>query len=211
MTDENAFLQAVIADPDDDAPRLIYADWLDENGESERAEFIRVQCHLARMGNDDQRRAELVSRERELLAAHDALWTTNTLRIVAREWTYHRGFIRRVGCNAIDFLERGDSLFALAPVQELRLYGSRDEMLTLVHCPHLGRFQSLDLSYNFIRDLGVQFLSNCAALSRLAELNLSHNRIRKAALATCSDHPTLAISNFSTFGLTNSTPTTNEP
>ena len=40
---EQAFLRAVIENPDDDAPRLIYADWLDEQGQSERAEFIRVQ------------------------------------------------------------------------------------------------------------------------------------------------------------------------
>jgi uncharacterized protein (TIGR02996 family) len=35
MTQEKAFLQAIIENPDDDAPRLIYADWLDENGQSE--------------------------------------------------------------------------------------------------------------------------------------------------------------------------------
>lgn len=34
---------AIMADPLDDAPRLMYADWLDENGEPERAKFIRDQ------------------------------------------------------------------------------------------------------------------------------------------------------------------------
>jgi uncharacterized protein (TIGR02996 family) len=42
-----AFLADIIAHPADDAPRLIYADWLEDNGEEERAEFIRVQCELA--------------------------------------------------------------------------------------------------------------------------------------------------------------------
>lgn len=36
--------RAVLAAPDDDLPRLVYADWLDEHGEGERAEFIRIQC-----------------------------------------------------------------------------------------------------------------------------------------------------------------------
>jgi len=36
-------LSAILASPHDDLPRLIYADWLDENSESERAEFIRTQ------------------------------------------------------------------------------------------------------------------------------------------------------------------------
>jgi uncharacterized protein (TIGR02996 family) len=38
-----AFLQAILEAPTDDLPRLVYADWLDENGEHERAELIRLQ------------------------------------------------------------------------------------------------------------------------------------------------------------------------
>lgn len=40
-------LADIIASPDDDGIRLIAADWYDENGESDRAEFIRVQVALA--------------------------------------------------------------------------------------------------------------------------------------------------------------------
>jgi uncharacterized protein (TIGR02996 family) len=46
MTRAAAFLQAILADPDDDAPRLVDADWLDERGDPARGEFIRVQCQL---------------------------------------------------------------------------------------------------------------------------------------------------------------------
>ena len=42
-----AFLAAIAANPDDDTPRLIFADWLEEHGEPERAEFVRVQVELA--------------------------------------------------------------------------------------------------------------------------------------------------------------------
>lgn len=45
-----AFLARIIASPTDDLPRLVYADWLDEHGEAERAEFIRVQCELEKVG-----------------------------------------------------------------------------------------------------------------------------------------------------------------
>jgi uncharacterized protein (TIGR02996 family) len=41
---ERALLAAIIAEPEDDTPRLVYADWLDEHARPERAEFIRVQC-----------------------------------------------------------------------------------------------------------------------------------------------------------------------
>jgi uncharacterized protein (TIGR02996 family) len=56
MTDHDTFLRAIIAEPDDDLPRLIFADFLDERGEGERAEFIRVQCELATLVGDGSRR-----------------------------------------------------------------------------------------------------------------------------------------------------------
>jgi uncharacterized protein (TIGR02996 family) len=45
--DELALLRNINANPDDDLPRLVYADWLDEHDRPIRAEFIRVQCELA--------------------------------------------------------------------------------------------------------------------------------------------------------------------
>jgi len=39
----NALLSAVLADPFDDGPRFVYADWLEENEERERADFIQTQ------------------------------------------------------------------------------------------------------------------------------------------------------------------------
>jgi uncharacterized protein (TIGR02996 family) len=44
-----ALLRAIREAPADDAPRLVLAEWLDENGEPGPAEFIRVQCELARL------------------------------------------------------------------------------------------------------------------------------------------------------------------
>lgn len=49
MTDHDALLATILAHPDDDLPRLVFADFLEESGDAERAEFIRVQCELARM------------------------------------------------------------------------------------------------------------------------------------------------------------------
>ena len=47
-TEEAALLRAVLGRPDDDVPRLVLADWLDEHGQPERAEFVRVQCEANR-------------------------------------------------------------------------------------------------------------------------------------------------------------------
>src|SRR5213078_3097387 len=48
MTVAAALLAAIRQAPADDAPRLVYADWLDEHGQPERAEFIRVQIEADR-------------------------------------------------------------------------------------------------------------------------------------------------------------------
>ncbi len=79
--DELALLRGVEAAPDDDLPRLVYADWLDEHGRHARAEFIRVQCELASIERrlpgitmeerhvEWPRRRELVRTQREMLSA----------------------------------------------------------------------------------------------------------------------------------------------
>ena len=46
MHTESAFIAAIASAPDDDTPRLVFADWLEENGQAERAEFIRLSCRL---------------------------------------------------------------------------------------------------------------------------------------------------------------------
>ena len=49
IPDEQAqLLAAIVAEPDEDTPRLVYADWLQENGDTEQAQFIRDSIVLAR-------------------------------------------------------------------------------------------------------------------------------------------------------------------
>lgn len=43
----DAFLEDIVTYTDDITPRLVFADWLDDHGVSTTAEFIRVQCQLA--------------------------------------------------------------------------------------------------------------------------------------------------------------------
>lgn len=97
MGDESeraAFVRAICAEPACDTARLVYADWLDEHGELERAEFVRVQVELARLpdpcprcecanlrtaaiqtrGAEQRELCALHARERELLQPNWALW-----------------------------------------------------------------------------------------------------------------------------------------
>jgi len=71
---ERDLLTAIRADLDDDTPRLACAAWFEENGHPARAEFIRLQCELARLPFWSERRAALLARSEELLQAESGQW-----------------------------------------------------------------------------------------------------------------------------------------
>ena len=56
MSDREAFLRTIVENPEDDVPRLVFADWLEENGDADRAVFIRAQCEVARLPEGDPSR-----------------------------------------------------------------------------------------------------------------------------------------------------------
>ena len=70
--EEQALLRAVRAAPEDDTPRLVYADWLEERDDADRAEFIRVQCELTNLTPAEPEWVDLADREGELAARLDS-------------------------------------------------------------------------------------------------------------------------------------------
>src|SRR4051812_20106070 len=48
MTSEDSLLFAVLADPEDEQARLVYADWLEERGDADRTEFLRLLTETVR-------------------------------------------------------------------------------------------------------------------------------------------------------------------
>jgi uncharacterized protein (TIGR02996 family) len=131
MTQYADLLRAVLDDPADDAPRLIMADWLDEQGEGDRAEFIRCQCALARDQFDDSEcrilrgidrpcvcpHCALRRREEELLGAHGLDWVLPVARAfsVSEEPGRHAGNrYRHIGTRKLSLDDDGHTCVALA-------------------------------------------------------------------------------------------------
>ena len=119
MTDETPFLEAIADRPYDDAPRLVFADWLDERGDTEWAEFIRVQCELAQMPQDNPRRPVLLGRERQLLAILTPRWLGG--RLQARQVRFARGFLDEVYALPDEYLEAVPVLRRFAPTHKISL------------------------------------------------------------------------------------------
>jgi uncharacterized protein (TIGR02996 family) len=54
VLDLRDLIRACKAEPDDDAPRLILADWLEEHGDADRAAFLRLQVQTPDITEDDR-------------------------------------------------------------------------------------------------------------------------------------------------------------
>jgi uncharacterized protein (TIGR02996 family) len=197
MTQAEAFLQAVCDNPDDDTPRLVYADWLEEQGQADRAEFIRIQCALAAARVDTNRPA-LEAREQELLKRYEEEWAGPLVERV-QEWRFHRGFIDEVRVEARAFLAGADTLFRLTPVQHLHLYWSlvlpyqRARLMRVVsECTYLARLLSLDLGSTYMGSDGVGALVVSEHLVRLDRLDLRSNHISDRGVRRLVESPLLA-------------------
>jgi uncharacterized protein (TIGR02996 family) len=81
-----ALLEEARLAPDDDAPRLVLADWLDDHGDGARAEFLRLQCLSPRL-------AVAQERCRALLDRHGGAWLGPLWRWPARRLDWHRGLL----------------------------------------------------------------------------------------------------------------------
>src|SRR3954466_6350440 len=173
--DEAAFLDRVCADPDDDAPRLIFADWLDEHGDP-RGEFIRVQVALARIPPGDPRRDTLVDREAALLARYHARWS-DRLRGVAGWTEFRRGFVETVNIDGRTFLRRAADLFRLAPVRHVRFLDVGGSLDRVVACPQLAHLSALTIYAQHIDDRLARFLVDSPHLGGLRDLNIGRNRV----------------------------------
>lgn len=139
MTEQEALIRRVCLTPDEDLPRLIYADWCDGNGQHEYAEFIRVQIELAQCGDDphkpcggyycdtyddgttahrDCRTARLRNREQELKdVLRMPLWVGEQ-PVQARFFgaITRRGFYESATCTAAQWLAHGPAIVQQQPI-----------------------------------------------------------------------------------------------
>lgn len=143
MNDEAALLAAILANRADDTPRLVYADWCDENGHPERAEFIRVQVELERqrltfgVSTPTNAFKVLDRRSSELIGAWCNVWFRFDERPFC--WnkafgrdesscgplcvfpTVSRGFVSHITCSWSDWHTHADAITASQPIERVKL------------------------------------------------------------------------------------------
>jgi len=143
MSDHDSFFAEIFASPDDDGPRLVYADWLLEQGDP-HGEFIHLQIQRAALKHGSSPARRFRKRELELLREHEAEWVGPVANLVDR-YEFHRGFVSHIRLALSRFLRSADEIFQHAPVDSLRLRKGASNTRKLFEISHLKKVRSLNL------------------------------------------------------------------
>lgn len=223
MNDHDALLRAIGENPEEDTPRLMYADWLDENDEPERADFVRNQIALTVPDLPPAARHPLVKKNVYYLNNWVPHWKAQLPRFEGIAWgDFNRGLIEEVqGTWEAPIVEHAGAIFAVPGIHILRLARFRNarwlarlpelarlralkmvsagadapELQRLLASEHLGRLTVLDLHGNRADDAVAADIAD-GRLPELAELWLGANAVGNAGAAALARSPHLAKLRF---------------
>jgi uncharacterized protein (TIGR02996 family) len=176
MSERDALLAAIVAQPDDDAARLVYADWLQEHGQERRAQFIRAQVWAERaepFGPEARKQARLAE---SLIEGFRGEWVRHLQqRLVA--WGFRRGFVEHAEVNVATFARDAAELFRLEPIRSLRLVRFASGLTTVAldpffEVPQLERVSRLDFTGFQLAPVELEPLAMCRHLANLTDLCL---------------------------------------
>jgi uncharacterized protein (TIGR02996 family) len=174
MNQEEAFLRAVCENPDDDAVRLIFADWLEEHGQPERAEFIRLQVELAQLPEWDRRWEEYHTHQSELEVREYARLPQLPQRLSWDPLSFRRGFAEGIQLMGVaSFLQHAETVFAAGPVRHLKLdlaLNLAGDLTALADSPWLARLRSLEMHCGRLDEMEVRRLCNSPHAGALRSL-----------------------------------------
>jgi uncharacterized protein (TIGR02996 family) len=196
MSEKAALLRGIQEAPEEDAPRLVSADWLEEHegagrGKAARdalawAAGIRRSIRATRAPYTDPEHWEL--REQQPRPAAGLALLPSALRRAA---DYERGFPDGLRMNLGLFLSRrGELADCPAPLYRLDLTRGTREVPELVRRPELRTFRRLRLGDPLVGDAEAVALARCPHLGGLTALDLGEGKVGAEGLAAilASDH-----------------------
>jgi len=210
--DREALIAAIAANPDEDTPRLVLADWLQENGEEDRAEFIRYQCEAWRLEESDPRTIELRDLAYDLFALRWPYWIESVCRALGAEETSLEKQEQTVSKRAVQqvFGERRQARYCLneftsdgaglecrgnGPIQELRFQrGCVNHLNLSLKSPYLVHDIAAAFRSEPIVNLNLNCGSNPAPWKAINTSSL--RQVTRLTLQVSSDHKPKAAVTF---------------
>ncbi len=205
---ENEFFNNILEDPENIPLRLVFADWLEEHGQPDRAEFIRIQC-------EPSQSVDAVRRQDELLRRWEDEWREPYDDLPGR-LVFRCGMPEGIDIDTDSFLRNAQELFERLPLLHVQLRNvsrgldaflrsewpsglrslslrgeqlSIEEVGQLVHAPSLENLIELDLSGTVLCAKRVGALAQTSSLTGLDKLILEDTRLRAASLKKLVQSP----------------------
>jgi uncharacterized protein (TIGR02996 family) len=180
MTNEEALLRAIRSDPNDELARLALADYLDDNGDPQRAEFVRLQLQLFNGIEDPVARSQVRQRETKLLVDNVKNWLGPFASALPQVWRYERGTAVvtlpadlqvKLSTMSGKWHAHAAEWFPRGWVLDLHLSGKGDLGL-LLEQPWLDRISRLRFEKVALDDGALDALAACESLGGLYSLGL---------------------------------------
>src|SRR5262249_54384240 len=199
-----AFLEAIKDDPDDDAPRLVLADWLEERGDERdaaRARYLRLTCQRRNLADDDPRRGAINAEIDQVRKQHEDAWL-GPLADLARVSRHNvQAYMNWEGMVTLSGRPMGLTSGYCLPLIDTEAYawvdtirvdgGGRSAMAKLFASPVFRRTNVLIVTpgYTPMRQAGAEALAAVEGLSSLTWLELDGDFIGHGGPAAHAESP----------------------
>ena len=146
------WIAEIKAAPDDDALRMVYGDWLTEQGDP-RGELVTLQCRRLQLARAGEPVDDIARAEKALIDKHGDVWAEQIHSYVEAHH-YERGFITSITVHAPTFVKHAKKIVDALPfLDELQLSAGasagpipRAHIVALSACEAFSKISRLDLT-----------------------------------------------------------------
>ncbi|MDB4614675.1 TIGR02996 domain-containing protein [bacterium] len=129
-SERQGLLNAIVSHPDNDLPRLVYADWLEDQGDPQ-SEFIRIQCEMAQLERWEPAYERLDASREQLEKKHAKLWRKQA-GVKCRS-QFERGLLTWMTLSGKAMAELDPVVFQQSPITSVQLTHLTTAKLQLLH------------------------------------------------------------------------------
>ena len=190
---EEEWLDGCADEPHDYFRRYAFADWLDDRGDADRAEFIRcnIECYVDWKKDNVARYKQADS----ILAANREKWLGPLVELApARCWKFRLGLPDKLDLSgdADRPLYGPFSGYARGAIEGQGIIRAHEQTVAAVRNPLFARVTRFAMRSNFMHNGAVAALADSAYVHRLVALNLAGNRISRMGAYNLARSPHLA-------------------
>lgn len=212
MTSSDEYLRNISRNPEDNALRLLYANWLEDNGEIDFASFIRIQCELYDLQNEDERWLELSIEEESLWPRLIDRWfdffrqlyfidpfvkrtdfPNNTpVRVQIQPADFKRGLLdeAHITVNPDVYVQDSHRWIFLLGISNLATLGS-PATANFFACPYLWRVRSLNCERSGVENDSLLGFTQAQHFQNLRHIDFYTNQIDSRGLTCLTLCPSL--------------------